>query len=80
MGQPAVFQQVAAEPVYQVLVTQDDGRGDNRLLAFIDQDQNGTEITVQRAGSLIIRPSQENVPVPPDMMEQPPIVGFWLKP
>jgi hypothetical protein len=79
MGQPAVFQQVAPGQPYQVMVTQDDGRGDPRLLAFIDQDQNGSVIVAQRRGSLIVRPSQENVPVPPDMMEEPPIVGFWLR-
>jgi hypothetical protein len=80
MGQPAVFQQVPDSQPFQVLVTQDDGRSDPRLLAFIDQDQNGSVIIVQRTGSLIVRPSQENPPVPPDMMEEPPIVGFWLRP
>lgn len=79
MGQPAVFPQVEPGQPFQVLVTQDDGRGDPRLLAFIDQDQNGSVIVAQRRGTLIVRPSQENVPVPPDMMEEPPIVGFWLR-
>lgn len=79
MGLPAVFGQVAADQEYQVIVAKDDGRNDPQLLAFMDEDMNGNPITVQRGGTLIIRPTTENLPTPPDSVTPPPTSGFWMK-
>ena len=77
MGQPAVFQKVNLGEEFQVLVAKDEGRGDPLVLAFLDVDNEGNPITVVRTGSLIIRPSQENMPS--GTVEPPPTTGFWLK-
>lgn len=79
VGLPVAFPQVASGQSYQVLVARNDGSLDLQLLAFLDEDQAGHPISVQRDGTLIVRPSQENLPVPPDPMEPPPTVGFWMK-
>ena len=79
MGLPATFNQVAADQEYQVIVAKDDGGGNPLVLSFINEDTEGTPISVQRGGSLIVRPTQENLPVPPETMEPPPTTGFWMK-
>jgi hypothetical protein len=79
MGLPATFPKVASGQEFQVLIVRNDGSMDPQLLAFLDEDSQGNPITVQRSGTLIVRPSQENLPVPPDTMEPPPTTGFWLK-
>lgn len=78
MGLPATFGLVAASEVYQVIVAQDDGRNDPRLLAYMNEDMDGNPLTVLRGGTLIIRPTQENLPTPPDPAP-PPTSGFWMK-
>lgn len=79
MGLPAAFQKVLSEQEYQVLVAQDDGRGNPVLLSFMNEDTDGNVIAVQRTGTLIVRPSQENLPTPPETVTPPPTTGFWLK-
>lgn len=78
MGLPATFGLVAPNEAYQVLVAKDDGRHDPLVLAFMDEDMNGNPITVLRGGTLIIRPTQDNLPTPPDPAP-PPTSGFWMK-
>jgi hypothetical protein len=79
MGQPAVFQKVNTGQEFQVLIAKGEGRGDPLVLAFMDEDTEGNPIVVTRTGTLIVRPSQENIPTTPDVMELPPNTGFWLK-
>lgn len=78
MGLPAAFGLVASGQEYQVLVAKDDGRNDPLVLSYMDEDMNGDPITVLRGGTMIIRPSQENLPTPPDPAP-PPTSGFWMK-
>lgn len=79
MGLPASFGQAQAGLEYQVIVAQDDGRNDPVLLAFIGEDSNASPINVQRGGTLIVRPTQDNPPEPPDMVTPPPTTGMWMK-
>lgn len=79
MGLPAVFGQVASGQEYQVLVAKDDGRHDPQLLAFMDEDMDGNPLTVLRGGTLIVRPTTENLPTPPETVTPPPTSGFWMK-
>jgi hypothetical protein len=79
MGLPAIFGQVASGQVYQVIVAKDDGRNDPQLLAYFNEGMDGEPLSVLRGGTFIIRPTQENLPTPPDTMEPPPTSGFWMK-
>jgi hypothetical protein len=76
MGLPVAFQKVAADTEYQIVVAQDTGNNNPNLLAFIDANGDGSPITVQRTGTLIIRPVLPPVEVPP---ERPPTIGVWMR-
>ena len=76
MGLPVAFQKVAAGGEYQILVAQDVGNNNPNLLAFIDANADDSPITVQRTGTLIIRPVLPPVEVPP---ERPPTIGVWMR-
>ena len=76
MGQPAVFQKVGTGE-YQVIVAQAvDGGDDPNLLAFVDTNAEDALITVTRTGSLIVRPIEPDIAVPP---ERPPTIGVWMR-
>lgn len=75
LGLPAAFQKVGAGPEYQIIVAQDTGNNDPNLLSFIDANSDGTPITVQRTGTLIIRPVLPSVEVP----DRPPTIGVWMR-
>lgn len=79
MGLPAAFQKVAAGTIFQVIVAQDNGTANPVLLSYMDETTEGGDITVQRGGALIIRPSQDNPPQPPDNLIPPPTTGLWMK-
>ena len=76
MGLPVAFQKVAAGPEYQIVVAQDVGNNNPNLLAFIDANADDSPITVQRTGTLIIRPVLPPIEVPP---ERPPTIGVWMR-
>jgi len=76
MGLPVAFQKVSASAGYQIVVAQDVGNNNPNLLAFIDANADDSPITVQRTGTLIIRPVLPPVEVPP---ERPPTIGVWMR-
>jgi hypothetical protein len=76
MGLPVAFQKVGAGIDYQIVVAQDVGNNNPNLLAFIDANADDSPITVQRTGTLIIRPVLPPVEVPP---ERPPTIGVWMR-
>jgi hypothetical protein len=77
MGLPVAFQKVAAGPAgYQIVVAQDVGNNNPNLLAYIDANADDSPITVQRTGTLIIRPVLPPIEVPP---ERPPTIGVWMR-
>ena len=76
MGLPVAFQKVAAGLEFQVVVAQDTGNNNPNLLAFIDVNADDSPITVQRTGTLIIRPVLPDIAVPP---ERPPTIGVWMR-
>lgn len=76
MGLPVAFQKVAAGLEFQIVVAQDDGRNNPNLLAYIDANADDSPITIQRTGTLIIRPVLPSIEVPP---ERPPTIGVWMK-
>ena len=75
MGLPAAFQKVPAATPFQVVVCQDIGNNNPNLLAFIDANADGSPITVQRPGTLIIRPVLPSIEVP----DRPPTIGVWMR-
>lgn len=76
MGLPVAFQKVSQGLEYQIVVAQDVGNNNPNLLAFIDSNEDDSPITVQRTGTLIIRPVLPSIEVPP---ERPPTIGVWMK-
>jgi hypothetical protein len=78
MGLPAAFSMVAPGTPFQVVVAQDNGSADPVLLSYLDENADGDPIEVQRGGTLVVRPSQENLPTPPDTMTPPPTTGLWM--
>jgi hypothetical protein len=78
MGLPAVFGAVQAAQPYQLLIVKDDGRSDPLVLAWLDEDTSSEDISVQRAGSLIVRPVAEPSVVPPPGITPPPTTGLWM--
>jgi hypothetical protein len=75
MGLPVAYPRVSQDTEYQIVVAQDSG-GDPVVLAFIDTNADDSPITVQRTGTLIVRPVLPDITVPP---EQPPTIGVWLR-
>lgn len=75
MGLPVAFQKVAANTEFQIVVAQDVGNNNPNLLAFIDVNADDSPITLQRTGTLIIRPVLPATP-PAD---KPPTIGVWLR-
>jgi hypothetical protein len=79
MGLPAIFNKVAGGQEYQVLVVQEDGGINPVLLAYMDEDAEGDVITIQRTGSLIVRPQQGVVqPLIEPVQTPPPTTGVWM--
>ena len=76
MGLPVAFQKVSADTEFQVIVAQDTGVNNPVLLAFIDANADDSPITIQRTGTLIIRPVLPDITVPP---ERPPTIGVWMR-
>lgn len=76
MGLPVAFQKVSAGTEFQVVLAQNVGNNNPNLLAFIDSGADDSPITVQRTGTLIIRPVLSPIEVPP---ERPPTIGVWLR-
>jgi len=76
MGLPVAFQKVSAGTPFQIVVVQDIGNNNPSLLALIDANADDSPITVQRTGTLIIRPVLPPVEVPP---ERPPTIGVWMR-
>jgi hypothetical protein len=76
MGLPVAFQKVPAGAEFQVVVAQDVGNNNPNLLAFINANADDSPITVQRTGTLIIRPVLPAIEVPP---ERPPTIGVWMR-
>jgi len=76
MGLPVAFQKVPAGAEFQIVVAQDVGNNNPNLLAFIDANADDSPITVQRTGTLIIRPVLPPIEVPP---ERPPTIGVWMR-
>jgi hypothetical protein len=76
MGLPVAFQKVPAGAEFQIVVAQDVGNNNPNLLAFIDANADDSPITVQRTGTLIIRPVLPSIEVPP---ERPPTIGVWMR-
>jgi hypothetical protein len=72
-GQPAVFYMVAPDTEYQVILAYDDGRSDPLLLGFFDEGYDAAPITVERPGSLFVRPYTPNG-------EEAPSYSIWLQP
>lgn len=75
MGLPVVFQYVGQGLEYQIIVALDDGMDDPKLLSFIDSNADDSPITLQRSGTLIIRPVLPSTPP----SGQPPTIGVWLR-
>jgi hypothetical protein len=76
MGQPAVFQAARAGAVYQMALCQNDSSGDHLLLALIDSNAQGAPITIERDGTLIIRPVLVGTPPPGNPSD---VTGVWLQ-
>jgi hypothetical protein len=76
MGLPVAFQKVSQGLEFQVVVVQDVGSDSPNLLSFIDSNADDSPITVQRTGTLIIRPVLPDIEVPP---ERPPTIGVWMQ-
>lgn len=74
-GMPVAFQKVAAGVEYQIVLVRDIGDGSPRVLAFIDANTDDSPITLQNAGTLIIRPV---MPVEP-IADAPPTIGVWMR-
>jgi hypothetical protein len=72
-GLPALFYMVVPAKPYQLILGYDDGRHDEILLGFFDQNTDGSPIQVERRGSLFVRPAME-------AGESPPTYGIWLRP
>ena len=75
LGLPVAFQKVAAGPEYQIVVAQDVGDNNPNLLCFIDVNADDSPITVERTGTLIIRPVLLSEPP----SELPPTIGVWMR-
>ena len=58
---------------YQLALGWDDGRNDEVLLGFFNQNADGSPITVERRGSLFVRPSLEEA-------NEAPSYSIWLRP
>lgn len=76
MGQPAVFSSARASTPYAMALCQDDGSGDQLLLALIDTNMNGDPIIIERDGTLIIRPVLAGAP--PPSTNPTDVTGVWL--
>jgi hypothetical protein len=72
-GQPAVFYMVIPEKDYQLILGYDDGRHDELLLGYFDENIDGSPLRVERRGSMFIRPAMEEG-------ESPPTYSIWLRP
>lgn len=72
LGAAVVYEDVPPGVAYQVLVVQDDERGDFNLLAYIDVDSQGLDLSVDNPGTLIVRPVALDPPT------GPPTTGVWL--
>ena len=72
-GQPALYDQVPEDTTFQVVLVKDDGSGNPLLLAFIDVNEQGEDLTMENSGTLIIRPSKAGTDP-----TKPPLTGVWL--
>ncbi len=72
-AQPAVFYMVLPGTQYQLILGWDDGRNDEVLLGFFNQNSDGSPIMVERRGSLFVRPSLEKD-------NEAPTYSIWLQP
>lgn len=72
-AQPAVFYMVLPNTEYQLVLGYDDGRNDDLVLGFFDENSDGSPIKAERRGSLFIRPSVQEG-------EDPPTYSIWLQP
>lgn len=80
LGFPATFQQASPDIDYQVVVGLDDGTHDLLLLAFIDANEADETLTVQRPGSLIVRPVEAvTVVIDSKSVSLPPTMGMWMR-
>lgn len=79
LGQPVVFPTAQKDINYQVVIVQLIGPTDALVLAWIDENEEGDPITVERDGTLIVRPVQTDDIVPEDGVVLPPQVGVWMK-
>ena len=71
MGLPVTFPRVDSNTTYQMLLVKDDGSGDDVLVAFYDEDENGGSLQVLNGGTMIVRPT-----LLPE--GDPPTVGIWF--
>ena len=76
MGLPVAFPKVSQATAFQIVVVQDTGNNSPNLLAFIDVNADSAPITVQRSGTLIVRPVLPPIEVP---AERPPTIGVWMR-
>jgi hypothetical protein len=79
LGQPVVFPESVADTEYQMVIVQMTGPTTSNLLAWIDENEAGDPITVERDGSLIVRPVEFDSTAAPDGTVLPPQVGAWMK-
>lgn len=70
-GSPAVFANVQGPNTYQMVLAQNDGSGDPKLLAWYDTDDGSNPLTAASDGTLIIRPS---LPGPADTLAR-----IWMQ-
>jgi hypothetical protein len=63
LGYPAFFQNVPGEADYQMLLVLDSGLERYDLLAFFDEDEEGNPLTIDHAGTFVLRPEMPD-PLP----------------
>jgi len=78
LGQPVFFSEVTADSEYQVILVQNTGPNTANVLAFIDENFDGDPITVDRDGTLVVRPVEFDPEEAPDGTVIPPQVGVWM--
>lgn len=71
MGYPVIFNKVPAGE-YQVVICRNDGSGDPQPLVWFDSNADSDPITLDRNGTLIVRPYQDASDIPVST------AGLWL--
>jgi hypothetical protein len=75
LGYPAFFQNVPDGSDYQMLLVVDQGLQNYTLLAYFDEDEEGGPLTIDHAGTFVLRPEMPD-PLPENLDQ---LMRLWMK-